>query len=96
MASSSSVVSSSSTSAPSARASLSAVAIPNILNPLHLRLDRNNYAYWRSQVLEAVRAHDLDDFLFSTRLRPDAFIPDPANPHQSINNPDHAIWIRLD
>ncbi|KAF4402609.1 hypothetical protein G4B88_012394 [Cannabis sativa] len=31
------------------------------LAPITIRLDRDNYPYWRSQVVPAVRAHDLDD-----------------------------------
>ncbi|PON91412.1 Zinc finger, CCHC-type, partial [Trema orientale] len=47
-------------------------------------------------ILPAVRAHDLDGFLFGTRIRPDAFVPDPDRPNFSINNPAYTNWIRLD
>lgn len=33
------------------------------LIPLALKLDRNNFFIWRSQVLSAIRAHDLEGFL---------------------------------
>ena len=35
------------------------------LAPIAIRLDRENYAYWRSQVVPAVRAHDLDGFFLA-------------------------------
>ncbi|KAM6569454.1 hypothetical protein CsatB_017439 [Cannabis sativa] len=30
-----------------------------------LRLDRNNYFFWRSQVLPPIRAHDLESILLN-------------------------------
>ncbi|PON57046.1 hypothetical protein TorRG33x02_294740, partial [Trema orientale] len=37
-----------------------ALIVPPTLPPLSLRLNRSNYAYWRSQILPAVRAHELE------------------------------------
>lgn len=39
------------------------------LSPLTLCLDRSNYAFWRSQVLPVVRAHELKGFLLRTQLK---------------------------
>lgn len=30
---------------------------------LHIRLDNNNYTFWRSQILATVRAHNFEDVL---------------------------------
>ena len=61
-------------------------------------LDRDNYAYWRSQVLPAVRAHDLDGFLFGTRLCPPQYldVPDISSTAPPQVNPSYTIWIRTD
>lgn len=45
------------------------------LIPLAVKLDQNNFFLWRSQVLPAVRAHDLEGFLNGTRLPPPELIP---------------------
>ena len=69
------------------------------LNPITIRLDRNNYAFWRSQVIPAVHAHDLDGFLFGSRSCPPQFeilqVSDGVSPIQSPN-PEFSAWIRHD
>ncbi|PON91706.1 hypothetical protein TorRG33x02_125370, partial [Trema orientale] len=44
------------------------------LAPLSIKLDRTNYSFWRSQVLPAVRAHDLEGFLLGTVPCPPRFV----------------------
>lgn len=70
--------------------------IPNHIVPLTLRLDRNNFFYWRSQVLSTVRAHQLEGFLTGTRIRPPATIVDSSDTSRTQPNPEFADWIRLD
>uniref|UniRef100_A0A803PX14 Retrotransposon Copia-like N-terminal domain-containing protein n=1 Tax=Cannabis sativa TaxID=3483 RepID=A0A803PX14_CANSA len=70
--------------------------IPNHIVPLNLRLDRNNFFYWRSQVLSTVRAHQLEGFINGDRPRPPATITDPTDATRSLPNPDLADWMRLD
>lgn len=70
------------------------------LNPLALRLDRTYYNLWRSQVLPAVSAHNLEGFLLGTSCPPIQFfeIPNPerdALPIRTIN-PDFVLWNRQD
>ncbi|PON62693.1 hypothetical protein PanWU01x14_136050 [Parasponia andersonii] len=36
------------------------------LVPLALKLDRNNFAFWRSPILPMVQAQDFEGFLLST------------------------------
>ena len=54
----------------------------NALLPLQLRLDRNNYSYWRALVLAATRAYGLDGFVLGTTPSPPEFLagnrPNPA------------------
>ncbi|KAL5822099.1 hypothetical protein ACOSQ3_023981 [Xanthoceras sorbifolium] len=40
---------------------------------LPLKLDRNNFPLWRAQVLPAVRAYNLEDFIFESKLAPPKF-----------------------
>uniref|UniRef100_A0A803QGW3 Uncharacterized protein n=1 Tax=Cannabis sativa TaxID=3483 RepID=A0A803QGW3_CANSA len=70
--------------------------IPHHMVPLNLRLDRNNFFYWHSQVLSIVRAHQLEGFINGDRPRPPATIVDPSNGTRFLPNPDLADWIRLD
>ncbi|KAF4386199.1 hypothetical protein F8388_016451 [Cannabis sativa] len=56
------------------------VSIFQNLAPLTLKLDRGNYSFWKSQVLPALRAHDLEGFILGTRVCP---------PH---NSADINIW----
>ncbi|KAF4374707.1 hypothetical protein F8388_020228 [Cannabis sativa] len=44
------------------------VSIFQNLAPLTLKLDRGNYSFWKSQVLPALRAHDLEGFILGTRV----------------------------
>lgn len=68
------------------------------LAPIAIRLDRDNYVYWRSQVLPAVRARDLDGFLLGTRVCPPQFVDldelPPNTPPQV--NPSYTLWLRTD
>lgn len=83
-------------SSSSTSASFSSAAVLPNLPQIAMCLNRTNFAYWRSLVLPAIRAHDLDGFLLGTRRRPEALIPDPSSPSQMISNPEFNVWIRLD
>uniref|UniRef100_A0A803PMY8 Retrotransposon Copia-like N-terminal domain-containing protein n=1 Tax=Cannabis sativa TaxID=3483 RepID=A0A803PMY8_CANSA len=66
-------------------------ALPNNnLLPLNLRLDRSNYPLWRSLVLAAVRAYNLDGHLLGTNPQPQ------RNLAGNTPNPAFQQWIRLD
>ncbi|KAL5856992.1 hypothetical protein ACOSQ3_004450 [Xanthoceras sorbifolium] len=52
-----------------------ASSFPQHLNfHLPLKLDENNYVLWKSQVLPAVRAFDLEEFILGERLCPSKFL----------------------
>ncbi|PON97111.1 hypothetical protein TorRG33x02_071610, partial [Trema orientale] len=44
------------------------------LVPLAHKLDRTNFAFWRSQILSTVRAHELEGFLLGTQLCPEQYV----------------------
>ena len=70
--------------------------IPSTLTPINIKLDRSNYMFWKSQILPAARAHDLEAFLLGTKLKPSEHIADPSAPFATVVNPEYATWIRLD
>ena len=77
--------------------------LQNTLVPLTLKLDRNNFAIWRSLILPAVRALDIEGFLDGSRVCPPRFVPNSngegsstsTQPHITVN-PDYVAWIRMD
>lgn len=68
----------------------SQISLPSI----HIRLDRNNYAFWRYQVLATIRAHGFDDLITQYLDPPPQFLPSTS--HDRVVNPDFQIWIRRD
>ena len=70
--------------------------IPSTLAPINIKLDRSNYLFWKTQILPATRAHDLEAFLLSTKSKPNEVIADFNNPTISINNPKYVSWMRID
>ncbi|KAF4376978.1 hypothetical protein F8388_022694 [Cannabis sativa] len=66
------------------------------LAPITIRLDRDNYPYWRSQVVPAVRAHDLDGFIFGTRPCPPQFLDAPVEPNPNIlQQAEHLVFVAV-
>ena len=68
--------------------------IPHV-NPLTLRLDRNNFQFWSSQVLSTTRAHGLEDFLFRSVPTPTQFLTstDSNGSATRIQNPEYVLWL---
>ena len=62
--------------------------IPTTLLPLHIRLSRTDYSFWKSQILPAVRAYGLEGFLTGDRVRPPAMVADVKDPQVFVENPD--------
>uniref|UniRef100_A0A803QR92 Uncharacterized protein n=1 Tax=Cannabis sativa TaxID=3483 RepID=A0A803QR92_CANSA len=61
-----------------------------------LRLDRNNYFFLQSQVLPAIRAHDLEDILLYRLPCPAPRIPEIEGSTNIVRKPDFVRWMRLD
>ena len=61
---------------------------------------KKNYNFWQSQVLLAVRAHGLEDFILGTKLCPEQYVPTHISPSSTevIDkiNPHYINWTRLD
>lgn len=60
------------------------------------KLDRNNYSIWRSNVLDALEAFELKDFVISNSA-PATTVTTAATgttPVMTSPNPNHALWIR--
>ncbi|KAK1577018.1 hypothetical protein Q3G72_018477 [Acer saccharum] len=66
---------------------------------LPVKLNSDNYIYWKALVLPAIRALELEDFINGVRLCPSKFV-DPLNSNKSENdmviNKDFLSWRRLD
>ena len=63
--------------------STTTMAIPSVLPPVSIKLDRTNYLFWKSQILPTLRAHDLESFLLNTKLKPEEYIADSADADKS-------------
>ena len=78
--------------------STTAMAMPSVLPLVSIKLDRTNYLFWKSHMLPTLRAHNLEFFLLSTKLKPEEYITDSADADQSSPriNPAYFSWIRID
>ncbi|KAK6153660.1 hypothetical protein DH2020_013299 [Rehmannia glutinosa] len=61
-----------------------------------IKLDRNNYTYWRIQVLSVVRAHGFEDFLFGKTTAPPQFVVLDESSSSLTSNPEYLLWTRRD
>ncbi|PON60964.1 hypothetical protein PanWU01x14_149320 [Parasponia andersonii] len=75
--------------------------------PLALKLDHTNIAFWCTQILPTVCAHDLEGFLLSTRLCPEQYFmvqegEGSSQPGSVVSqpiqclSPKYMFWIRMD
>ena len=73
---------------------------PTNLNfKLPIKLDRNNYNFWKLQVLAAVRAFDLEDFVLNPSKCPPRFVQtrlDKSEEIVQLLNEEHLIWKKTD
>ncbi|RVW52173.1 Retrovirus-related Pol polyprotein from transposon RE1 [Vitis vinifera] len=68
-----------------------------MLHPISVKLERNNYTIWRSQVLPAARAHRLDQILIGKLPKPPRFSQSTSfNSSQPASNPEYDQWVILD
>lgn len=71
----------------------SVINLPN-LQSVSIRLDRNNYSFWRIQILSTVRAHGFDDLIDKYKIPPSQYLLSPSG--DCIPNQDFLSWIRRD
>ncbi|KAI4373768.1 hypothetical protein MLD38_011851 [Melastoma candidum] len=57
-----------------------------------IKLDENNYPVWKGQVLAAITASGLEDFIFGFSVPPPKFL----NVGETEPNPEYKIWQRSD
>ncbi|KAI4310908.1 hypothetical protein MLD38_035853 [Melastoma candidum] len=68
------------------------VQIPPSIFSSMVKLDDSNYPLWKGQVLAAVIAGGLEDFIFGKSLPPPLFLDDAC----LIPNPEYKLWQRSD
>ncbi|KAI9160735.1 hypothetical protein LWI28_011054 [Acer negundo] len=66
---------------------------------LPIKLDQNNFVYWKAQILPIVRAFDLDEFLFGPVRRPQKYVEtkdeETGETVKTIND-DFLTWKKID
>jgi hypothetical protein len=72
----------------------------NLTGQITVRLNPNNFIYWRTQVVPILRSNLLFGFVNGTLLCPSATIPNPAagtaGAPATIPNPQYAAWHQQD
>ncbi|KAL5751674.1 hypothetical protein ACOSQ2_022181 [Xanthoceras sorbifolium] len=74
MVSSSSNVMNTSSSAMAGASAFSSPFTSQLNFNMQIKLDENNYLFWRAQVLPAIRAYNLEDYIFEVKPVPKKFI----------------------
>ncbi|KAK6130602.1 hypothetical protein DH2020_035648 [Rehmannia glutinosa] len=72
---------------------MASLTLPS-LNTLTIKLDRNNYNFWRAQVIATATAHGFDELLFGHISAPPKYLDDDSE--ESSLNPEYSIWLRKD
>ena len=72
-------------------------AVPHI-NPLSIKLDRNNFHFWSTQVLSTARAHGLEGFPLGTLTCPSQSqsLVNKNGETSQVPNPEYYLWLRHD
>ncbi|OMO79651.1 hypothetical protein CCACVL1_13538 [Corchorus capsularis] len=83
--------------------STSNAATTNFNHPVQVRLDRNNFLLWRSQLLPVIRGHNLVGFIDGTLSCPSQTILNTSTDGSAssetpslVQNPQFAAWQRQD
>ncbi|KAL5860758.1 hypothetical protein ACOSQ3_002074 [Xanthoceras sorbifolium] len=66
---------------------------------LPIKLDDNNFIYWKTQILPVVRAFDLEDFIFGATTCPSKFVDsvdEESGEHIQCYNDDYLVWKKID
>ena len=80
------------------RSAASSHFAPTLSSAISLKLDKDNYSVWRSQVLPAVIGHNLEGFVFGMKICPKEFVEhtDPQGNITKSTNPKYIQWLRED
>lgn len=70
----------------------------NVAQSSSIKLDRNNYIIWKSQLLPVLRGHDLEGYVDGTHKCPSRMISSSSeeNSSQATVNPAYNSWIKQD
>ncbi|KAL5831806.1 hypothetical protein ACOSQ4_017160 [Xanthoceras sorbifolium] len=66
---------------------------------LPIKLDDNNYIYWKTQILPVIRAYDLEEFIFGSTRCPAKFvesIDEESGESIQTYNDDYLNWKKID
>ena len=64
-----------------------------------IKLDKSNYTIWKSHILSAIRANDLEDFLNGSRTCPNQLLTGESTSTDAAiisENPAYTTWKRQD
>ncbi|KAL5807575.1 hypothetical protein ACOSQ4_030308 [Xanthoceras sorbifolium] len=81
------------------RENQSQLIFKNLNFNLHIKLDDNNFIYWKTQILPVVRAFDLEDFIFGATTCPPKFVSsvdEESGEHIQCYNDDYLVWKKID
>lgn len=71
----------------------------NLNFKLPIKLDRNNYCFWKSQVLPAIRAFDLENFVYGSGVCPPKYIQSSqsnSDKEDLVLNEEFTSWKKAD
>ncbi|KAL5777012.1 hypothetical protein ACOSP7_009938 [Xanthoceras sorbifolium] len=81
------------------RENQSQLIFKNLNFNLPIKLDDNNFIYWKTQILPVIKAFDLEDFIFGSSKCPSKFIDaideDSGESIQTYNY-DYLTWKMID
>ncbi|KAK1552652.1 hypothetical protein Q3G72_020893 [Acer saccharum] len=64
---------------------------------LQVKLDNDNYIYWKAQVLRVIRAFELEDFISGLKSAPSKYVEvQSAGEKQSVLNKSYVNWNKSD
>ena len=70
----------------------------SLSSAISVKLDKENYLIWRSQIFPAIRGHNLQGLVLGTKTCPPEFLTvvDEAGKSKAIPNPEYENWNRED
>jgi len=73
-------------------------SIARVFNCSPIKLDSNNYLFWKAQILATIRAFNLISFINKSEKTPVKYLPDPdsGDPNAQKVNEEHLAWLKSD
>jgi hypothetical protein len=73
--------------------------IPNMNHTLYIKLNKDNYTFWKTQILAYLKGQDAYQFIDGTSLAPRQVIPNPSiepGAPATIPNLEYMLWSQKD